>query len=465
MRSHASWSNRCRGASCSCAARSARTILLAAKVVVIGVATPGLYLSLARPSRKLVGVRPTARAHPRGRGDQPGAFRGRGRRGPPAVPRHHGDDPRDDARRTGRGRRGRGADVRRQHAPQSDVLAVRRGPDHRGAVRRAGGARRTVSQPQDGGAGRARPRRDRVAHVDAHLVLRVRLHHDGRDRAHDRARQGARPAAVGRMLLRELRLRLRRQGRDVRPGGGGAARPAASHRGAFPARAACHGRDVSALHPFSLLAIAAALPAFAWILPAPTGGLATAGLALMLPLVPDPRWGVRVVRLALLTAAPFWLFLRLLHDGPTTVAIGGRITTMVASFVWLVAVLSPDRLVEAMVARGWSLAVAYVFAATLSAVPVLKARARRIVEAQRCRGLSPRGSVANRLRALRALALPLVLSALHEVDERTLALETRGLGAGVPRTPLAAPPDRPAERVARWALLLLCLAALIWRLA
>src|SRR5204863_111682 len=83
--------------------------------------------------------------------------------------------------------------------------------------------------------------------------------------------------------------------------------------------------------PFSLFAIAAALPAFAWILPAPTGGLATAGLALMLPLVPDPRWGVRVVRLALLTAAPFWLFLRLLHDGPTTVAIGGRITTMVAS--------------------------------------------------------------------------------------------------------------------------------------
>src|SRR2546430_1681749 len=321
MRSHASWSNRCRGASCSCAARSARTILLAANVVVIGVARPRLYLSLARPSRKLAGVRPTARAHPRRRGDQPGAVGGRGRGG---------------------------------------------------------------------------------------------------------------PAPVGGVLLRKLRLGLRRQGRDVRAGGGGAARPAASHRGAFPARAARHRRDVSALHPFSLLAIAAALPAFAWILPAPTGGLATAGLALMLPLVPDPRWGVRVVRLALLTAAPFWLFLRLLHDGPTTVAIGGRITTMVASFVWLVAVLSPDRLVEAMVARGWSLAVAYVFAATLSAVPVLKARARRIVEAQRCRGLSPRGSVANRLPALRALALPLVLSALPEgAGRRAGGRGTGGGGGGV----------------------------------
>src|SRR5256885_2015197 len=240
MRSHASWSNCCRGASCSCAARSARTILLAANVV-IGVATPGLYLSLARPSRKLAGVRPTARAHPRGRGDQPGAFRGRGRRGPPALPRHHGDDPRDGAR------------------------------------------------------------------------------------------EGARPAAVGRMLLRELRLRLRRQGRDVRPGGGGAARPAASHRGAFPARAACHGRDVSALHPFSLLAIAAALPAFAWILPAPGGGLATVLVAIGLTLTPGPgsrgagstpgwRPGFVTLRTALVTAAPFWLFLRLLHDRPTTIA-------------------------------------------------------------------------------------------------------------------------------------------------
>jgi len=51
------------------------------------------------------------------------------------------------------------------------------------------------------------------------------------------------------------------------------------------------------------------------------------------------------------------------------------------------------------------------------------------------------------------------------VDERTLALETRGLGTGVRRTPLAAPLDRTAERAGRWALLLLCLAALIWRLA
>lgn len=231
------------------------------------------------------------------------------------------------------------------------------------------------------------------------------------------------------------------------------------------------------LHPFTLLTIAGALPALAWVLPAPAGAAATAAVALVLTLTPgaspgltgigsSPGWrpGLVVLRAALLTAAPFWVFLLLLHDVPTTIAIGLRITTMVASFVWLVAALEPARLVEAMVAAGWSASVAYLFAATLTAVPMLKARAQRIAEAQRCRGLSPRGGIASRLRALRALALPLVLSALHEVDERALALETRGLRPGIRRTTLAPPHDPVVERAARWVLLLACPAALVWRL-
>jgi energy-coupling factor transport system permease protein len=154
----------------------------------------------------------------------------------------------------------------------------------------------------------------------------------------------------------------------------------------------------------------------------------------------------------------------LLHDLRTTIAIGLRVTTMVASFVWVVGALPPPRLVEAMVAAGWSASVAYVFAATLAAAPVLRARARRIADAQRCRGLSARGGLAHRLRALWALALPLILSALHEVDERALALETRRLVPGARRTPLSPPPDRGAERLARWGLVAACAAALGWRL-
>jgi energy-coupling factor transport system permease protein len=243
---------------------------------------------------------------------------------------------------------------------------------------------------------------------------------------------------------------------------------------------------VTRLHPFTLLAIATALPALAWILPAPWGGLGTAAVTLALTLTggaspnaergtrnAEPKHGVSfriptsAFRVSLLTAAPFWLFLLLLHDVPATIAIGLRLTTMVASVVWLAAVLPPGRLVEAMAAAGWGgwgVTGAYLFAAALSAVSVLRARAQRIVEAQRCRGLSPRGGLGRRLRALRALAVPLVLSVVHEVDERALALETRGFVPGVRRTPLAPRRDRAVERAARWLLLVACAAALGWRI-
>src|SRR5207247_10106111 len=205
-----------------------------------------------------------------------------------------------------------------------------------------------------------------------------------------------------------VRNQIRGLGRNLRARSDAAERVDDPHCRPVTLGATRHQRSVPGLglHPSTLLAIAGALPALAWILPAPAGAAATAAVALVVTLTPGAKltpgaspggtgigishaWRQRLVRLrtAVLTAAPFWLFLLLLHDVPTTLAIGLRITTMVASFVWLVAALEPARLVEAMVAAGWSASVAYLLAATLSAVPVLKARAQRIVEAQRCRGL------------------------------------------------------------------------------
>lgn len=219
------------------------------------------------------------------------------------------------------------------------------------------------------------------------------------------------------------------------------------------------------LHPFTLLTAALALPALGWILPAPWGPGGTLSVALALCMAGSGRAPrAALLRSVVFTAAPFWLFLFLLHDRATAVTIGLRLTTMIASFLWLVAVLPPGRLVEGMVAAGWPVTVAFLFSATLRAVPVLRERAGHIVDAQRCRGLVTRGSPLARLRALRALALPLVLSALHEVDERALALETRGLVAGARRTPLAPPRDPAVERLLRWGALAGCLVALVWRL-
>ncbi|HEY6225349.1 MAG TPA: hypothetical protein VIW26_16320, partial [Gemmatimonadales bacterium] len=131
------------------------------------------------------------------------------------------------------------------------------------------------------------------------------------------------------------------------------------------------------LHPFTLLALAVALPALAWILAAPGGAAATLAFALVLLLTPGFSPGLGAARTAVLTAAPFWFFLYLLHGVGGMVPTGLRLSTMIASFVWLVAILPPARLVEAMVAAGWPVSAAFLFSATLVAVPALRERAQR----------------------------------------------------------------------------------------
>jgi energy-coupling factor transport system permease protein len=87
-------------------------------------------------------------------------------------------------------------------------------------------------------------------------------------------------------------------------------------------------------------------------------------------------------------------------------------------------------------------------------VPRLAERAREIVEAQRSRGLNTEGGVRARIRGVLPVAGPLVLSALTEVEHRTMALEARAFAAPGKRTVLRAYPDSTAQRILRWALVL-----------
>jgi energy-coupling factor transport system permease protein len=79
-------------------------------------------------------------------------------------------------------------------------------------------------------------------------------------------------------------------------------------------------------------------------------------------------------------------------------------------------------------------------------------RARAVAAAQRARGLDTEGGVGARLRGVRPLVGPVLLSAIAEVDARSLALEARAFGRPGRREPLWTPMDSPAQRVARWAM-------------
>jgi energy-coupling factor transport system permease protein len=108
--------------------------------------------------------------------------------------------------------------------------------------------------------------------------------------------------------------------------------------------------------------------------------------------------------------------------------------------------------------RGVSPRVAFVATATIEAVPALVERAGVISESQRARGLDTEGSVRARLRGVLPLIGPVIIGALTDVEERSLALETRAFSRPGRRHLLWAMPDSSWERALRW-VLLACLAA------
>ena len=86
--------------------------------------------------------------------------------------------------------------------------------------------------------------------------------------------------------------------------------------------------------------------------------------------------------------------------------------------------------------------------ATIEAVPTLVERAAVIGESQRARGLDTEGSVRARLRGILPLVGPVILTSLTDVEERSLALETRAFSRPGARHLLWAMADTAWERVA-----------------
>lgn len=242
---------------------------------------------------------------------------------------------------------------------------------------------------------------------------------------------------------------------------------------------AASGALAARAHPFTPLVLTLAIAVMAVTLPGPgpTGTLYAATIALAIV------GGVeRAALRALVPLAPLWLFLFLLHgvlgDGPRVELLGaslsqqgltlalsqaGRLGAIATASFAVYAAFSPTRLVDAVAARGWPFAVAYLVVATLLALPRFRARASAILEAQRSRGLRLSGTPLQRLGALGPVTFPLLLGALAEVEERGFALETRCASGGVRRTPLAPPNDHPLDRVVRWSAGLAALVTVAWR--
>ena len=236
-------------------------------------------------------------------------------------------------------------------------------------------------------------------------------------------------------------------------------------------------------HPYTPLVASLAVIALAFALPAPGGPVVLAlVLALAVPLCKDTAAFIPAAWLAV----PFWVLLFLLHGvmgggaqvvaGPLSLSAPGvtlalttsaRLTAVILASVLLIRGFRPGRFVDAALESGWPWTAAYLTAATLNAIPRFQERAARVREAMRSRGLRVRGSLFTRAFAFIPLALPLMLGALHDVDERTFALATRQVrpDGATRRTSLRPPADSVIDQGVRWGLVVAVGVALAWRIA
>jgi energy-coupling factor transport system permease protein len=115
--------------------------------------------------------------------------------------------------------------------------------------------------------------------------------------------------------------------------------------------------------------------------------------------------------------------------------------------------------------RGVPPRAAFVAVATIEAVPTLVERAAVIGESQRARGLDTEGSFRARLRGIVPLVGPVILTSLTDVEERSLALETRAFSRPGKRHLLWAMADTTWERVVRWILIAAFVGLVAFRVA
>ena len=140
-----------------------------------------------------------------------------------------------------------------------------------------------------------------------------------------------------------------------------------------------------------------------------------------------------------------------------------RLTVLMIALLGTIVTTHPKKLTIALMERGVSNKLAYVFMAALQFIPQMQRRAQSILAAQQARGLDTTASLSRRLRSYVALMAPLLIGTLIATETRALALESRGFARSGERTYLLDVPDTAWDRALRWLAVLAVVAVVVWR--
>lgn len=129
-----------------------------------------------------------------------------------------------------------------------------------------------------------------------------------------------------------------------------------------------------------------------------------------------------------------------------------RIIVIIQAVAVTLVTTQPSLLLNDLERHGLPPKLSYVMLASLNLVPATITRAHEIVQAQRARGLSTGTNIIERTWRILPMVIPLLLGAITDVEQRSLALEARGFGSGSKRTWWSVPPRRRWEGFCQLAL-------------
>ena len=212
------------------------------------------------------------------------------------------------------------------------------------------------------------------------------------------------------------------------------------------------------------IAIIAATLVLAWRAGV-AGRLARVSLLLTLPIA------ISVVLVSVFTRAGTTVLFEIGPFDATVEGVDFALQTLVRLFAISLSIglfimtTEPRAFVFDLERRGVPPRAAFVAVATIEAVPTLVERATTISESQRARGLDTEGSFVARVRGLLPIVGPVIIGSLTDVEERSLALESRAFSRPGRRHLLWAMPDSGWERALRWVLVIGLVAAAAARLS
>lgn len=141
-----------------------------------------------------------------------------------------------------------------------------------------------------------------------------------------------------------------------------------------------------------------------------------------------------------------------------------KLSTVLLASLLFVFSTHPADLIVAISGAVRSASLAYLFGSPLFLLAAMRARIDTIQAVQRARGLDTDGNVLQRVRCLAPLIRPLIVGAIVEVEQRSIALEIRGFRSTSAKTSVHLIADSILQRLARWLMLIVALGLIFIRL-